>query len=122
MTCTGLAYLALLLPSSLATADDFDRGVRAMQQRDYDQAIAAFSACIRANPTQSAAYNNRANAYCGKQEYDKAMADYAEAIAAARRRLGEDQAGEGRFDAAWQHGRTLTLDKAVAEALAECQA
>jgi hypothetical protein len=38
--------------------------------------------------------------------------DYEQAVAAARSRLGDDA-----FASAWRHGRSLTLEQAVAEAL-----
>ena len=63
------------------------RGKARYQQKQYDQAIADFSAVIRRDPKDSAdelvvssAYFNRALAWNAKGDYDRAIADYDEAI------------------------------------------
>lgn len=82
----GLGLLVLVLPTlgcssrEDRTAEAFDRGTAALDQHDYDTAIAEFTEVIRLDPTADAAYHNRASAYADKKEYAKAIADYEQAI------------------------------------------
>ena len=71
--------LIFLLPS-LAFAGDFERGVEALDKKDYDVAIACFTACIRDNPRSAEAFYNRGIANINKNEYHKGIEDYSEAI------------------------------------------
>jgi tetratricopeptide (TPR) repeat protein len=97
----GLLGLTLVLPTlgcssrENRTAEAFDRGNAALDQHDYDTAIAEFTEVIRLDPTADAAYHNRANAYADKKEYAKAVADYEQAI-----RLAPDDP-TGHTDLAW---------------------
>jgi Tfp pilus assembly protein PilF len=81
-----LLVLALLLPalgclSRESQADEaIERGNAALDQHDYDTAVAEFTEAIRLDPQSDAAYHNRAHAYASKKEYAKAIPDYNEAI------------------------------------------
>lgn len=81
----GFLLLILLATVGCVSRDDqaddaFDRGNDALDQHDYDKAIAEFTEVIRLDPEDAGAYHNRAHAYCSKKEYAKAVADYNEAI------------------------------------------
>jgi tetratricopeptide (TPR) repeat protein len=57
VTCIRPALLAaLLLMPSLARAGDFERGLEALDKKDYDKALALFTAHIRGNPQSAAAH------------------------------------------------------------------
>lgn len=52
-----------------------------MQRGDFDHAIADFNQAMRFWPMKSAAaFNNRAMAYVGKKQYDRALADFSSSI------------------------------------------
>src|SRR5262245_50165399 len=51
-----------------------------LEEGDHGLAIACFTAYIRDNPKAAAGYNARGIAYARKKEFDKAIADYDEAI------------------------------------------
>jgi serine/threonine-protein kinase len=79
--------LALLLLSALGCSsreqqsdEAIERGNAAMDQHDYDMAIAEYSNAIRLDPESDVAYHNRGNAYADKGEYAKAIADFNQAI------------------------------------------
>src|SRR5262245_29575455 len=59
MTSSRVACVLVLLLPTLAVAGDFERGKQAINDKDYDLAITCFTACIRANPTDVASFNNR---------------------------------------------------------------
>lgn len=69
----GAAFVIWYKPD---TAHDFERGVKASEQKDYDLAIACFTRVIRWNPKDPAAYFHRAIAHGDKGEFDQAIADY----------------------------------------------
>jgi Flp pilus assembly protein TadD len=58
----------------------FERGNRAIQNGDYDTAIAEFTQAIRINPNYIDAYNGRGLAYAMKNDLDTATADFTQAI------------------------------------------
>ena len=93
---SGPAFLLLLVLPLHAFADDFQRGIDASRQKDYDLAITCFNACIRENPTAQA-YVNRGNAYNCKNDYDRAIEDYSLAI-----RLDARYAYLGSSRMAWE--------------------
>lgn len=72
--------VALFLPSAPAFADDFERGLVALNQKNNDLAIAYFNAHIRLEPKHALAYCNRGIAYSNKKDYDKAIADFTQAV------------------------------------------
>src|SRR5260370_22215651 len=59
---------------------DFQKGVQALNDKDYDLAIACFTAAIRRFPKDPVPYHNRGNAHFEKGDYDKAVADYSHAL------------------------------------------
>src|SRR6516162_2559739 len=58
----------------------YDRAVEYANKRNYDRAIADFSAAIRLNPTDPDYHNNRGSSWQLKGDYDHAIVDYNEAI------------------------------------------
>jgi tetratricopeptide (TPR) repeat protein len=97
----SLGVLVLLLPalgcsSREEVADEaIDRGNAALDQHDYDTAVAEFTEAIRHDPESDAAYHNRAHAYASKKDYARAIPDYNESI----RLAPEDP--ESYTDLAW---------------------
>lgn len=61
-------------------AEAIERGNEALNQHQYDSAIAEYTEAIRLDPAADAAFHNRAHAYADTKEYAKAIADYEEAI------------------------------------------
>lgn len=63
------------------TAQDYlTRGKELLKAKKLDQAIAAFTKAVKADPRSAQAYNNRGVAYCQKGELKKAVADFNRAI------------------------------------------
>ena len=56
------------------------RGEAAIDRKEWDKAIAAFTEAIRIDPKADGAHYNRGYAYAEKREYAKAIADFNEAI------------------------------------------
>lgn len=86
-SCVAAAAILLTLscskenrPARQPTDDSNDRGLAALQAKDYDLAISCFSESIRLHPKDAIAYNNRGFANLKKGEYDQAIADFTEAI------------------------------------------
>jgi tetratricopeptide (TPR) repeat protein len=72
----GLVSLCLVLATAPASADpatDCDKG-------SGDVAIAGCTELIRSNPRDAVHYYNRGNAYHSKGEFDRAIADWSEAL------------------------------------------
>jgi tetratricopeptide (TPR) repeat protein len=61
------------------------RGRELLAAKNYAAAIDAFTKAIALDPSATANYNNRANAYDSLKAYDKAIADYTTAIRLAPR-------------------------------------
>jgi len=57
-----------------------NRGVAYSAKKDYDRAIADYSAAIKLAPGIALAFNNRGRAFLAKKEYGRAIADYDQAI------------------------------------------
>jgi tetratricopeptide (TPR) repeat protein len=77
--CAVLA--ALTFPCvSLAGEDDLNRGFSALKDKDYDQAIAYFTAALRADPKNARAFLGRGAAYFTMEDYDRAIKGYTEAL------------------------------------------
>jgi tetratricopeptide (TPR) repeat protein len=97
----GFGLLLILLPALGCSSheqqsdDAYDRGIAAMDRKDYDTAIAEFTEAIRLDPQADSAYHNRAQAYAEKKQYAKAIADYNQAI-----RLAPDE-GDSYTSLAW---------------------
>ena len=77
MNCIRSACVLLLLPA-FALAGEFENGVEAMSKQDYDKAIVSFTACIREDSKNAAAFLRRGEAYAAKKDHDKAILDYTE--------------------------------------------
>jgi tetratricopeptide (TPR) repeat protein len=80
------AVLLLLLIFSTVgvygqTATDANkRGLAALDQKDYDNAIAEFTEAIKLNPNNAVFYFNRGIAYYRKNDYDNAIENFTNAI------------------------------------------
>jgi tetratricopeptide (TPR) repeat protein len=66
------------VPTSAGTY--LDRGIQAMNKKEYDTAIADFTEAIRLDSNNAVAYYNRGNAYRNKGDNDRAISDYDQAI------------------------------------------
>jgi tetratricopeptide (TPR) repeat protein len=78
--------LAVLLPSGAAAGTagaDLKRGDEHAARREHAQAIAAYTAALKLDPKAAAAYRGRAASLLALEEWDRALADAAEAIALA---------------------------------------
>jgi tetratricopeptide (TPR) repeat protein len=58
----------------------FRKGKESYDQKDYDQAIDAYTQAIRLNPNYTEAYYNRGSAYYYKKDYDRTIGDFTQAI------------------------------------------
>ena len=58
----------------------FNRGHDLIANRDYAGALTAFNTAVSLRPNWAQAYNGRASAYQGLQQYDAAVRDYTQAI------------------------------------------
>ncbi len=56
-------------------------GNAALEQRQFEQAVAQYDAAIAADPQFALAYVSRGNAYLGLSNYDAAISDYSNALA-----------------------------------------
>ncbi len=90
-----------------ATAHN-NRGVVYIKRKEYDKAMADFSAAIRIDPGFSLAYENRALAHIKRKEYDKAIADFDTVIRFAPDYVSSEYQSEyeGRAMANWLAGST----------------
>jgi tetratricopeptide (TPR) repeat protein len=80
MTRSATVCLGLLLAPALVLAGDFENAVEALKKNDLDLAITHFSAHLREHPTDANAFLARGRVFAGKNEYDKAIADFTEVI------------------------------------------
>jgi len=87
MTRTLLAFILFFVLSLQLVADDsepgvaaYNRGVEALDKKDYDKAIQEFTEAIRLDPKQVNGFIYRGIAYSNKQNLDKAIDDFTEAI------------------------------------------
>jgi Flp pilus assembly protein TadD len=80
VTRVRLDWVLLLLVPSAARAGDFERGLQALEKKDYTLAITYLSACVRADPNDPAPYAFRGNAYVARGDFARAFADYDLAI------------------------------------------
>ena len=65
---------------SKSAKEALEKGKACFDKKDYDGAVAAYSAAIRLDPKDAGVYCNRGNAYNAKGDHDKAIADYTVAI------------------------------------------
>ena len=87
----------------------FDRGDSYAVKQQYDQAIADYSACLRADPGYLDAYLHRGAAYAELKKYELAAADYGALIAAS------PYLEIGYLERGALYGRTQNLDAAIAD-------
>src|SRR6267142_634953 len=80
VTRSACVFLIVLLFPLLALADNFQMGLAALHQKNYDAAIQFFNAALTDNPKDVRALYNRAIAYESKKDYAKAIADFSKAI------------------------------------------
>ncbi|MDR0557102.1 MAG: tetratricopeptide repeat protein [Treponema sp.] len=66
--------------SNDASYEAANRGDARKNRGEWDQAIAEYTAAIREDPNNVAAYYNRGNAFYNKGDLDTAIADYTQAI------------------------------------------
>jgi len=110
-----LLLVAVVLAPGEARAQGlrhFREGHAASQRGDYDSAIREYTLAIEAgdlpHPNSFFAFNNRANAYAAKRDWEHALQDYSEALkrnpkfAAARRNRGLVYARTGDHERAIQ--------------------
>ncbi|MGD2100033.1 MAG: SPOR domain-containing protein [Desulfobacterales bacterium] len=82
-TVLAIIGIALLLMRPAAQAQDEDwhaKGRRLLGQKQYDEAIKAFSNAIDIMPHDFQSYNYRGVAWALKADFDRAIADYSKAI------------------------------------------
>jgi len=78
-SCTDLIQSSSARPGNLYAALT-NRGVSYCDKRDYDRAIADYTAAIQLNLNESIAFNNRGNTYKAKGDIDRAIADFSQAL------------------------------------------
>ncbi len=72
LICTMLLVLACANPA----LEHFKQGATYRAQNQWDEAIAAYTRAIEADPDFAMAYNNRGHSYAMKREYNKAIGDF----------------------------------------------
>ncbi len=77
-TVTAALFFHLLIFGTFTS--DFERGVKAMEEKDYELAITCFNASIHENPNDASAFFRRGTVYLYKKQYDVAIHDLTEAI------------------------------------------
>jgi len=80
MYSTMCAYLLVLILPTAAMSGDFEKGVAAFEQKDFDSAVTNLTKAIEANPKSPAAYFYRGLAYREKKDFDRAIGDFSECI------------------------------------------
>jgi tetratricopeptide (TPR) repeat protein len=81
--------------------DQYDAGVAALAEENYDEAIQAFQAAIELDPTAAEAYLGLADVYLATQDYDAAL----DALAS----------GEGTMDTSGHEGEIAQIYAACAQ-------
>ncbi|WP_319525288.1 SPOR domain-containing protein [uncultured Desulfosarcina sp.] len=78
----GLFILLFMISQPVAQAEDnpYESGLRALQAKEYDAAIEAFTLALETMPHDYEALSNRAVAWYYKQAYDRAIADATRAL------------------------------------------
>lgn len=111
MTVCGLLFVAILAGCARAETkptwqEQYDLGVRYLNEGKYEEAIIAFTAAIEIDPKNPDLYVSRANAYTGIGDNTSARADYETAIeindtlADAWLGLADTYAAEGNIEKA----------------------
>lgn len=78
--CTQVIEAGTYGANDLAVAY-LNRGLENFARRDYDQAVADYSAAIALDGRNADLYNNRGNAYHAKRDFPRALRDFGKAIA-----------------------------------------
>lgn len=79
--CVGSVILCAINRLAADQAGDaYQRGTLAMQKRDFNAAVAAFTEMLQLNPMNASAYTGRGIAFKLKGDYGKAIADYKDAV------------------------------------------
>jgi tetratricopeptide (TPR) repeat protein len=73
--CGGGAQVA-----SAGWQEQYDMGMRFLDESDYEEAVLAFTAAIEIDTKQPLAYVGRGDAYVGLEQYENAVPDYEQAI------------------------------------------
>lgn len=76
----SLALLTFFPCLTGAQENAFQKGLTALQEQRYDDAIKSFSLSIETLPHDYEAYNNRGIAWFYKNEYERAIEDYSMAV------------------------------------------
>ncbi|MBV5319131.1 MAG: tetratricopeptide repeat protein [Desulfobulbaceae bacterium] len=79
--------LALVIRSN-AMRDLFRKGIDSYNQKNYAEAITRFSTLIAMDPKRIEAYHNRGASYLKTGDYQKALADYDQALAVLEEKEG----------------------------------
>lgn len=78
--CTQVIEAGTYGANDLAVAY-LNRGLENFARRDYDQAVADYTAAIALDGKNADIYNNRGNAYHARRDYPRALRDFDKAIA-----------------------------------------
>jgi tetratricopeptide (TPR) repeat protein len=81
-TC-GVIAIAFVLVQASSLPAQTAQDIALCDGKDHvsaDQQIEACTAILHAKPRNAAAFNNRGSAYDGKQDYDRAIADFTAAV------------------------------------------
>jgi len=94
--------LALII-SSNAKRDLFRKGIDSYNQKNYAEAITRFNTLIAMDPKRIEAYHNRGASYLKTGDYQKALADYDQALAVLDE---QERAASGSFSPSSQEEQT----------------
>ncbi len=129
MTHRIAVFVFVLLLPAVTPAGELERGIEAINQKDYDKALEHLSSAIRSDRKCASAYSLRGTVYQSKKEFDNAIEDFDEAIRLdpkASDYLARASAQVGRRDKAQLASMILTVlqsiddkDKRVVELKAE---
>jgi len=107
-----IAFLVSCGQKVLTWQEQYDLGVRYLEERNYEEAIIAFTAAIEIDPRQAMVYVGRGDAYIGSGETEEnlaaALVDYEQAIeldetnAEAYLRLANVYIFRSDYDKAWE--------------------
>jgi tetratricopeptide (TPR) repeat protein len=69
-----------MVAASRTAGQEFELGLEALKNDDFDRALARFSDSIRLDPANALAFYYRGGILCARADYDKALADLTESI------------------------------------------
>jgi len=78
--CLAIFFIAVIAPIAMAQDNPYESGLRALQAKDYDAAIKAFTLTLEYIPHDYEALSNRAVAWYHKKKYDRAIDDATRAL------------------------------------------